>query len=107
MKINPIKFLEGKYGLSYVKNPNSKVFLPLQVESDTYNRIQKMVPELEKAAERSKMPIHFAPLGDARTLMNFGTKTKVLENSWNEANIAKNIYKHIDEVENFNKSIKR
>lgn len=98
MKAESIKLIKGPLNYTYAKTPASKVFLPIELADEVYNKITPELPKLEKYAHLSGKPIQFAPKGEKATLMNYGTYTTVLRNEELQEKIAAQIYEHVNKV---------
>lgn len=102
MKAQAVKMISGPNGFNYVKTPKSKVFLPVELEDEVYNKIAKELPKLEKIAEITNRPIYFAPKGN-NVLMNYGPFTSVIDNNTLQADMATKMYEHINKVNKLTK----
>jgi hypothetical protein len=98
MKTNPINIVKGLNGLHYAKTKESKVFLPIDMDDEMYNKISSQLSNLEYFAKHTKKPIIFYPKGMHATLMNYGTKTLILNNNAAKSEVAAQIYKNINDV---------
>ena len=98
MKAEAIKMIKGPYGLNYVKTAKSKVFLPIEMKDEMYNKIQPEMENLEYFARAIDKPIYFYPKSDKLTLMNMGTLTTALDNDLPQGKIAAKMYEHMSKV---------
>ena len=111
MKTDPISVIKGLNGLHYAKTSKSRVFLPLELEDSMYNKISSQLSNLEYFANITKKPIVFYPKGEHATLMNYGSRTTVLNNDAAKSDIAVQMYKHVTEIfnqgrkKNFSKTV--
>jgi len=111
MKTNPINIVKGLNGLHYAKTKESKVFLPIDMDDEMYNKISSQLSNLEYFAKLTKKPIIFYPKGMHATLMNYGSRTTVLDNDAAKSDIAVQMYKHVTEIfnqgrkKNFSKTV--
>ena len=79
MKTQPLKTIEQK-SMTYVKTAKSKVFRPIQLPDQIFNKLTPEMSKLEYAAKIVDRPIYFYPLSEERSLMNFGPHTTVIMN---------------------------
>ena len=92
-----LNFVEGPYGLHYIKTAKSKVFCPMEMGYELHNKISPHMKTLENAAEMANKPIKFYPIDNKTALMNFGTYTSLLKN---DESLSEKLYKHIGDVLN-------
>lgn len=101
MKPDAIKLVKGPLNFHYVKSTKSKVFLPIELQDDIYNKISPHIERLEFASKEASRPMLFVPKGNS-TLMNFGPYTTVIRNDSLSEKVAQQMYEHINKV--FDKS---
>ena len=65
-------------GYSYVKPETSRVFLPLELKTEAYNKIAKNINMLEQAANKADKDVFFIPKKD-NVLMNFGPYSTLID----------------------------
>lgn len=92
-----LNFVEGPYGLHYVKSAKSKVFCPIEIGYDIFNKLSPHMKTLESAANKADKPVKFYPIDKKTALMNFGTYTSLFRS---DEPIAEKLYKHIGDVLN-------
>ena len=79
MKTEPLNYIM-KDGLLYFKPKNSRVFIPEELPTKIYNKLQVEKENLEHLCNIAKKDAYFYPLSEKRTLMNFGPHTSVISN---------------------------
>lgn len=106
MKTKSLQIVQGPHNLKYIKTKNSKVFLPVQLEDEMFNKIQKEVGNLEYVSKMVDKPVYFYPKSESLTLMNFGTYTSALNNKSSQSeirdqinSIANKVYREFEAVE--------
>lgn len=106
MKTQPLQIILGPNNLRYVKTKDSKVFLPMELGDEMFNKIQKESNNLEYVAKLVDKPIYFYPKSESATLMNFGTYTSVLDNdgTYSEVrdqinSLTNKVYKEFEAIE--------
>ena len=95
MKSEAIKIIEGPYKLHYAKSNNSKVFLPVELGEDMYNKLSGILcsdKRYEYIAQSLGKPMQFYPKDANTTLMNFGSFTSLLKNDSVTSEIAEKMY---------------
>lgn len=76
-----------KDGLLYFKPKKSRVFIPEELGTDIYNKLQAEKDNLEYVCNKVKKDVYFYPLSNKRTLMNFGPHTSVISNDVSSKNL--------------------
>ena len=98
MKKVMIGIVKGPYNFTYYKNLKSKVFRPIELSTEIYNKITPLMDYLEVASKKLDKPIQFYPKYKDITLMNVGAYTSVIKNSDTEDSIRDLVVNHLLKV---------